>query len=116
MRIFIQPFDHFGEEPSILPPEWYYRQFAKISHIKEFINSGIWHKPFTVERYKELCASYSGSYGDTCGICVKPGGVLELEYTMFHTIADRGDRRYNDRCRLKIWLDKKDVFKVMGIK
>jgi hypothetical protein len=117
MRYFVQPFDHFGEDVSQqFSPEFYMHALAKVSHIKEFLALDSWGKPFSEKTYKETCASYRGCYGSEWGMCVKPGGELEIEYDIFKTKIYGDDGRYwSDSCKLKIWLTKQDVFKIMKI-
>lgn len=117
MRYFVQPFENFGVDMKYqLEPEVYMELLAKVSDVKEFLGSDLYGKPMTKERYKEICSSYRGSYGTDYGMCVKPGGELEIEYSIFE-IKNFTDphKRWDGRCRLRIWLTKQDVYKLYGL-
>lgn len=116
MRLFVQAFEQFGEEPSKISNEEYLVLLSRIDHIKQFLGLDYSEGNFTKERYKEICSSYRGSFNTDWGISVKPGGEMIVEYDVFHTIEGRTKgQRYVDRCRLRIWLTKQDVFKLMEV-
>ena len=125
MRYFVQPFDYFGEPvENQLSPEYYMRTLTKVDDLRKHLRDAF-HPDgsLDVKKFLHECSSYHGFSGGDYGICIFPGGKVEMKYTIFRKIKWKGkdeDPDIDDStmwwCELKIWLDKKDVIKIFKVK
>ena len=128
MRLFVPPFDHFGEAvEDQQTPEYYAKKLSKIQHLREhfgsqcFVDDDINGK-LDKKKFLKECQTYHGYGGGDRGIDIRPGGKVELYYAIFqgynYNKHNEGHKDYRTwyigTCNLRIWLDIKDVMKILG--